>query len=288
MNETKHRVIFKGGIADGEIVDDVKERLAAALKLDITKITPLFTGKTTTIKKNATQKQCEAIKKRFTSAGAICFIEPEIVEDNNIEENSPPETPPGPPSLGPPPLPKRKVTGPEQSNGQSNEQLNVNSNARKADERFCEFCGEVIKINVLACPGCGRKLKRSGSMPGCAIAAIIVGVFFVGIAIIGILAAIAIPNFIAYRNKAYQASVQTELQNLATAQKEYFMEHERYTDNLEDLSYVSNSTDVEVIIVEADENCFEAKGTVSELAKDIWIDCNDNVQETEKETSQIK
>ena len=44
------------------------------------------------------------------------------------------------------------------------------------------------------------------------------------IAIIGILAAIAIPNFIAYRNKAYCSSVESDVSNTTAAISDYFSE----------------------------------------------------------------
>jgi prepilin-type N-terminal cleavage/methylation domain-containing protein len=42
------------------------------------------------------------------------------------------------------------------------------------------------------------------------------------IAIIGILAAIAIPNFIAYRNKAYCSAAESDANNLAAALADYY------------------------------------------------------------------
>ena len=42
------------------------------------------------------------------------------------------------------------------------------------------------------------------------------------IAIIGILAAIAIPNFIAYRNKAYCSATESDTQNIAATVADYF------------------------------------------------------------------
>jgi type II secretory pathway pseudopilin PulG len=42
------------------------------------------------------------------------------------------------------------------------------------------------------------------------------------IAIIGILAAIAIPQFAAYRRRAYESDVKANLKNAATAQEAYF------------------------------------------------------------------
>ena len=57
------------------------------------------------------------------------------------------------------------------------------------------------------------------------------------IAIIGILAAIAIPNFIAYRNKAYCGYAEGDAQNTLAALSSYFSEPERTTlpDSAQDL-----------------------------------------------------
>jgi len=49
------------------------------------------------------------------------------------------------------------------------------------------------------------------------------------VAIIGILAAIAIPQFAAYRAKAYCSSVKSDLANYAIAQEAHFTEHDAYT-----------------------------------------------------------
>jgi prepilin-type N-terminal cleavage/methylation domain-containing protein len=46
------------------------------------------------------------------------------------------------------------------------------------------------------------------------------------IAIIGILAAIAIPNFIAYRNKAFCSKAETDAKNMLAAVADYFSEPE--------------------------------------------------------------
>ena len=47
------------------------------------------------------------------------------------------------------------------------------------------------------------------------------------IAIIGILAAIAIPNFISYRNKAFCSKTETDAQNVLAALSSYFSEPNR-------------------------------------------------------------
>lgn len=49
------------------------------------------------------------------------------------------------------------------------------------------------------------------------------------VAIIGILAAIAIPQFAAYRAKSYCAAVKSDLANYAIAQEAYFTDYSTYT-----------------------------------------------------------
>src|SRR5947207_13975431 len=48
------------------------------------------------------------------------------------------------------------------------------------------------------------------------------------VAIIGILAAIAIPQFAAYRKRGYEATMKSELKNAATAEEAYFAETRSY------------------------------------------------------------
>ncbi len=55
------------------------------------------------------------------------------------------------------------------------------------------------------------------------------------IAIIGIIAAIAIPQFTAYRSRSYNSAAQSDIRNAATAQEAYYVEHLRYSDMLDNL-----------------------------------------------------
>ena len=48
------------------------------------------------------------------------------------------------------------------------------------------------------------------------------------IAIIGILAAIAIPQFSAYRTRSYNSASQSDLRNAATAQEAYYVDESTY------------------------------------------------------------
>jgi len=52
------------------------------------------------------------------------------------------------------------------------------------------------------------------------------------IAIIGILAAIAIPQFSAYRKRSYNASANADLRNAATAQEAWYVDNARYCNTI--------------------------------------------------------
>jgi type IV pilus assembly protein PilA len=73
------------------------------------------------------------------------------------------------------------------------------------------------------------------------------------IAIIGILAAIAIPQFAAYRMRSYNAAAQADLRNAATAQEAYYVDNSTYTNDpllLEDGGFVlSTAGGVPVVLV---------------------------------------
>jgi type IV pilus assembly protein PilA len=55
------------------------------------------------------------------------------------------------------------------------------------------------------------------------------------IAIIGILAAIAIPQFAAYRRRSYNSSANADLRNAATAQEAYYVDESTYTTGVNNL-----------------------------------------------------
>jgi type IV pilus assembly protein PilA len=57
------------------------------------------------------------------------------------------------------------------------------------------------------------------------------------VVIIGILASIAIPKFSATREKAYFATMRSDLKNLASQQEIYFSDHYVYSDNLTNLGF---------------------------------------------------
>jgi prepilin-type N-terminal cleavage/methylation domain-containing protein len=85
------------------------------------------------------------------------------------------------------------------------------------------------------------------------------------VAIIGILAAIAIPQFAAYRAKGFDARAASDCRNAATAQEAYFVDNAAYADDPADLTGFVQSEDVNVAVTGGDTDfsvtCDSAKGT---------------------------
>jgi prepilin-type N-terminal cleavage/methylation domain-containing protein len=64
------------------------------------------------------------------------------------------------------------------------------------------------------------------------------------VAIIGILAAIAIPQFAAYRSRGFNARVEADARNAATGQEAYFVDNNDYANDCTDLPGFVSSEDV--------------------------------------------
>jgi hypothetical protein len=147
--------------------------------------------------------------------------------------------------------------------------------ARGPDEKFCDQCGSLVKMNALSCPACGKQFeaRKMGCLPKLAIA---LGIGFVLMAVLGILAAIAIPQFVTYRNRAYEAGVKSELARVVEAEKAYRNKNGIYTRNMKDLGFTPADPSIFINIIEADQNCFEAVGTHESLPEDriVRADCH--------------
>jgi len=105
------------------------------------------------------------------------------------------------------------------------------------------------------------------------IIAVVVGGFGM-IALIGILAAIAIPNFVAYRNRAYEHSLDSAVQNLIAAEESYFSVHAAYSSDIQEMNLTLASPDISVEILAADTACYKAKVTHNQLPESVSVDCN--------------
>lgn len=101
------------------------------------------------------------------------------------------------------------------------------------------------------------------------------------IPIIGILAAIAIPNFLHYQEKAKAAEVKQFLGTVSKNQEAYFSEYDSYTDDVSLLGMkIPPGIDYRI---ETDAACYKISAT-KENIKDIWImDCNLNLQAVPKQ-----
>src|ERR671930_760741 len=71
------------------------------------------------------------------------------------------------------------------------------------------------------------------------------------VVIIGILAAIAIPKFSNTKEKAYVASMKSDLRNLATAEEAFFYDSAKYTNSFAMMSNFKSSAGVVLQITEA-------------------------------------
>ena len=94
---------------------------------------------------------------------------------------------------------------------------------------FCAWCGnQVPTASYAACPRCGNPTngaqRIAGSASGGQGAGLIIGLvigFFVLIAVIGILAAIAIPNLLTALSRSKQKRTMADLRTLSTATESY-------------------------------------------------------------------
>ena len=80
------------------------------------------------------------------------------------------------------------------------------------------------------------------------------------VVIIGILAAIAIPKFANTKEKAYLASMKSDLRNLATAEESYFSDNQTYTTDYTSMKYTPSSG-VSVAIAAATGTGWKADAT---------------------------
>ena len=77
------------------------------------------------------------------------------------------------------------------------------------------ICGHVARGNI-------RKSQGALTGGGMALAGLILGYIGIVVTTLGILAAIAIPNFVAYRNKAFCSKVESAANNTVAAMNDYY------------------------------------------------------------------
>lgn len=86
------------------------------------------------------------------------------------------------------------------------------------------------------------------------------------VVILGILAALAIPQYFNTKQKAYVAQMKTDLKNLATAEEAFFYDSTTYA-TLAELTNFQQSTGVTVNVVEATAKGWSATAVHSQTAR---------------------
>jgi len=95
------------------------------------------------------------------------------------------------------------------------------------------------------------------------------------VAIIGVLAAIAIPQFLTYRQRSYDATAVTDLRNAASAEEAYYANHYKYVscsstaDCKSKLPGYDGSTGVNIAMTGADQS-FTGTSSHTKGSGKVW------------------
>ena len=101
----------------------------------------------------------------------------------------------------------------------------------------CPSCGNEVSDQAAACPQCGHPLKSSVGVQtgptsppkksmstGCIVGLVLLAMVPVFVAVIGILAAIAIPNFLKFQARARQSEAKANLKGIYVANRAHYAE----------------------------------------------------------------
>lgn len=252
-----YRLVFSGQIRDDLDESEVKRRLLEQLPLSSQTVDKLFTPGRKVLKKGVDQAACQKIAAAFERAGAICAIEPDQTETASTGQ---------PPDSGLP-VPEKNALQTDAAPPVPHDQ---------SEETRCRTCNRILAPNASECPFCRLDRPQEASR-GLLKGATLMGIGLLLIPICGIIAAIAIPQYVAYRNRAVdvEAQVRHELERVVSAQKEYFSTHGIYTLDPELMGYAPENPNVQVDLIAADKRCFLAAGRHrKDRSKLFGADCN--------------
>lgn len=91
------------------------------------------------------------------------------------------------------------------------------------------------------------------------------------VVIIGLLASVLIPRFANSRQKAFMASMKSDLRNLATAEENYFYDYASYTTSVGALASYRPSTGVTITINEATMGGWSATASHANVARQCYL-----------------
>ena len=105
---------------------------------------------------------------------------------------------------------------------------------------FCSSCGSALETGARFCPNCGataipQSRPASAGVPRVVIVVIVVVMAFIFLIVIGIVAAIALPQILQARSRAAELSAVQTIRQFHTAQARFRAQHGRYAESLEEL-----------------------------------------------------
>ncbi len=128
---------------------------------------------------------------------------------------------------------------------------------------YCRKCGTQLTEGATFCAKCGFLVAGAPppakeKMSPVVWVVISIAGLFVGVIFVGILAAIAIPKFTNTKQKAYVASMKSDLRDLATAEEAYYGQHQRYSSDLGAVAFTP-SANVTVTVTSASREGWAAR-----------------------------
>lgn len=91
------------------------------------------------------------------------------------------------------------------------------------------------------------------------------------VVIIGLLASVLIPRFANSREKAFVATMKSDLRNLATAQESYFFDYQTYTATVSSMAAYRPSAGVTITVNEATIGGWSATAKTNNSARECYL-----------------